>query len=47
MLGATSREQLQQIFAQRKSMLAGDDLRVYKQTIAKRDKELSDETKAK
>ena len=47
-LGATSREQLQQIFAQRKSMLAGDDLRVYKQTIAKRDKELSDaETKAK
>ena len=46
-LGATSREQLQQIFAQRKSMLAGDDLKVYKQTIAKRDKELSDETKAK
>ena len=44
-LGATSREQLQQIFAQRKSMLAGDDLKVYKQTIAKRDKELSDETK--
>lgn len=46
-LGATSREQLQQIFAQRKSMLAGDDLKTYKQTIAKRDKELSDETKAK
>lgn len=46
-LGATSREQLQQIFAQRKSMLAGDDLKVYKQTIAKRDKELSDEAKAK
>ena len=46
-LGATSREQLQQIFAQRKSMLAGDDLKAYKQTIAKRDKELSDEAKAK
>lgn len=46
-LGATSREQLQQIFAQRKSMFAGDDLKVYKQAIAKRDKELSDETKAK
>ena len=46
-LGATSREQLQQIFAQRKSMLAGDDLKTYKQTIAKRDKELSDEAKAK
>lgn len=40
-LGATSREQLQQIFAQRKSMLAGDDLKAYKQAIAKRDKELS------
>lgn len=46
-LGATSREQLQQIFAQRKSMLTGDDLKTYKQTIAKRDKELSDETKEK
>lgn len=46
-LGATSREQLQQIFTQRKSMLAGDDLKTYKQTIAKRDKELSDEAKAK
>ena len=45
-LGATSREQLQQIFAQRKSMLAGDDLKAYKQAIAKRDKELSDEAKA-
>ena len=32
---------------QRKSMLAGDDLKTYKQTIAKRDKELSDEAKAK
>ena len=46
-LGATSREQLQQIFAQRKSMLTGDDLKTYKQTIAKRDKELSDEAEGK
>lgn len=46
-LGATSREQLQQIFAQRKSMFAGDDLKVYKQAIAKRDKELSNEAKGK
>ena len=46
-LGATSRERLQQIFAQRKSMLTGDDLKAYKQAIAKRDKELSDEAKAK
>lgn len=46
-LGATSREQLQQIFTQRKSMLAGDDLKAYKQTIAKRDKELSDEAEGK
>lgn len=46
-LGATSREQLQQIFAQRKSMLSGDDLKAYKQAIAKRDKELSNEAKGK
>lgn len=46
-LGATSREQLQQIFTQRKSMLAGDDLKAYKQAIAKRDKELSNEAEGK
>lgn len=47
-LGAASRERLQELFAQRKSMLSGDDLKAYKQAIAKRDKELSDaETKAK
>lgn len=41
-LGAASRERLQELFAQRKSMLSGDDLKAYKQAIAKRDKELSD-----
>lgn len=47
-LGAASRERLQELFVQRKSMLSGDDLKAYKQAIAKRDKELSDaETKAK
>lgn len=47
-LGAASRERLQELFAQRKSMLSGDDLKAYKQAIAKRDKELSNaETKAK
>lgn len=47
-LGAASRERLQELFTQRKSMLSGDDLKAYKQAIAKRDKELSDaETKAK
>lgn len=47
-LGAASRERLQQLFTQRKSILSGDDLKAYKQAIAKRDKELSDaKTKAK
>lgn len=41
-LGAASRERLQELFTQRKSMLSGDDLKAYKQAIAKRDKELSD-----
>lgn len=40
-LGAASRERLQELFTQRKSMLSGDDLKAYKQAIAKRDKELS------
>lgn len=47
-LGAASRERLQELFTQRKSMLSGDELKAYKQAIAKRDKELSDaETKEK
>lgn len=47
-LGAASRERLQELFAQRKAMFSGDDLKAYKQAIAKRDKELSNaKTKTK